>query len=101
MRPPSWRSGRVFLAASALDLHYGVFLFVFGCVSGAGREPGPDRVAGCSAMPAQGHAIPFIALEDGKFNVTDQAAEFLKSVRTLFGDFHHGSFKAHSCGVFG
>jgi len=33
-------------------------------------------------MPADGHAIPFIALKDGKFNVTDEAAEFLKSVST-------------------
>jgi len=33
-------------------------------------------------MPADGHAIPFIALQDGKFNVTDEAAEFLKSVST-------------------
>jgi hypothetical protein len=52
----------------------------------AGREPGPpDRVAGFSTMPASGHAIPFIALQDGKFNVTDEAAEFLKSVRLLVG----------------
>ena len=52
----------------------------------AGREPGPpDRAVGSSTMPASGHAIPFIALQDGKFNVTDEAAEFLKSVRLLVG----------------
>ena len=32
-------------------------------------------------MPTEGKAIPFIALQDGKFNVTEEAAEFLKSVR--------------------
>ena len=31
-------------------------------------------------MPAEGHAIPFIALQDGKFNVTEEAAAFLQSV---------------------
>ena len=46
----------------------------------------PDRVAGREIgahvnMPgAEGHAIPFIALEDGKFNVTPEAAEFLQSI---------------------
>lgn len=51
-----------------------------GCVgAGCGPEQ-PDRVAGEETMPADGHAIPFIALQDGKFNVTDEAAEFLKAV---------------------
>uniref|UniRef100_A0A7S0ES13 GB1/RHD3-type G domain-containing protein n=1 Tax=Hanusia phi TaxID=3032 RepID=A0A7S0ES13_9CRYP len=31
-------------------------------------------------MPSDGKAIPFIALQDGKFNVTEEAAEFLKSI---------------------
>ena len=37
-------------------------------------------------MSADGHAIPFIALVDGKFNVPEEAAEFLRQVSTaLFG----------------
>ena len=41
----------------------------------------PGSVAGRVTMPADGHAIPFIALQDGKFNVTEEAAAFLQSVR--------------------
>jgi hypothetical protein len=31
----------------------------------------------------EGKAIPFIALEDGKFNLTAEASEFLATVRSL------------------
>jgi hypothetical protein len=52
------------------------------------RQPTPGLPAeiGTQIMPADGHAIPFIALVDGKFNVTEEAAEFLRQVSTaLFG----------------
>ena len=54
------------------------------CVLVAGDEPDQaelDKIGtSVPIMPADGHAIPFIALQDGKFNVTEEAAEFLKTV---------------------